>query len=49
MHYDWLQSADDSDNQMLFLFGGGCRVIDRDRLGHGRSTQTAIFRFDGNK
>ncbi len=40
-HHGWPLSADDWDNQMLFFFEKGYRVIAHDRRGHGRSTQTA--------
>ncbi|RDJ20354.1 alpha/beta hydrolase [Bosea caraganae] len=40
-HHGWPLSADDWDNQMLFFFEKGFRVIAHDRRGHGRSTQTA--------
>ncbi len=40
-HHGWPLSADDWDNQMLFLLDKGYRVIAHDRRGHGRSTQTA--------
>jgi non-heme chloroperoxidase len=40
-HHGWPLSADDWDNQMLFFLHKGYRVIAHDRLGHGRSTQTA--------
>jgi non-heme chloroperoxidase len=39
-HHGWPLSADDWDNQMMFLLGHGFRVIAHDRRGHGRSTQT---------
>ncbi|MDK1493787.1 alpha/beta hydrolase [Sinorhizobium sp. 7-81] len=39
-HHGWPLSADDWDNQMMFFFGKGFRVIAHDRRGHGRSTQT---------
>jgi non-heme chloroperoxidase len=39
-HHGWPLSADDWDNQMLFFWGKGYRVIAHDRRGHGRSTQT---------
>jgi non-heme chloroperoxidase len=39
-HHGWPLSADDWDNQMLFLLGEGYRVIAHDRRGHGRSSQT---------
>ncbi|WP_170117239.1 alpha/beta fold hydrolase [Neorhizobium alkalisoli] len=41
-HHGWPLSADDWDNQMMFFFGEGFRVIAHDRRGHGRSTQTYI-------
>ncbi|MDF2995791.1 MAG: alpha/beta hydrolase [Xanthobacteraceae bacterium] len=40
-HHGWPLSADDWDNQMLYFFEQGYRVIAHDRRGHGRSTQTA--------
>ncbi|CAN7670803.1 alpha/beta fold hydrolase [Rhizobium sp. LjRoot254] len=40
-HHGWPLSADDWDNQMLYFFDQGYRVIAHDRRGHGRSTQTA--------
>jgi non-heme chloroperoxidase len=40
-HHGWPLSADDWDNQMLFLVGKGFRVIAHDRRGHGRSTQVS--------
>ncbi len=39
-HHGWPLSADDWDNQMMFFFQKGFRVIAHDRRGHGRSTQT---------
>ena len=39
-HHGWPLSADDWDNQMMFFFGQGFRVIAHDRRGHGRSDQT---------
>ncbi|UVO49933.1 alpha/beta hydrolase [Sphingomonas sp. SUN019] len=39
-HHGWPLSADDWDNQMLFFFGEGYRVVAHDRRGHGRSDQT---------
>lgn len=39
-HHGWPLTADDWDNQMMFLLGQGYRVIAHDRRGHGRSTQT---------
>jgi len=39
-HHGWPLSADDWDNQMMFFFNKGYRVIAHDRRGHGRSTQT---------
>jgi non-heme chloroperoxidase len=39
-HHGWPLSADDWDNQMMFLLDNGYRVIAHDRRGHGRSTQT---------
>jgi non-heme chloroperoxidase len=38
--HGWPLSSDDWDNQMLFFFAQGYRVIAHDRRGHGRSTQT---------
>lgn len=43
-HHGWPLSADDWDNQMMFLLERGFRVVAHDRRGHGRSTQTD----DGN-
>jgi len=40
LHHGWPLSADDWDNQMMFLLSHGYRVIAHDRRGHGRSTQT---------
>ncbi len=40
-HHGWPLSADDWDNQMMFFFGKGYRVIAHDRRGHGRSSQTS--------
>ena len=42
--HGWPLTADDWDNQMLFLLQHGYRVIGHDRRGHGRSAQT----FTGN-
>ena len=39
-HHGWPLSSDDWDNQLLFFFNKGFRVIAHDRRGHGRSTQT---------
>jgi non-heme chloroperoxidase len=39
-HHGWPLSADDWDNQMMFFYAKGYRVIAHDRRGHGRSTQT---------
>lgn len=39
-HHGWPLSADDWDNQMMFILGEGFRVIAHDRRGHGRSSQT---------
>ncbi|MFD2252717.1 pimeloyl-ACP methyl ester carboxylesterase [Pseudochelatococcus lubricantis] len=39
-YLDWPLSADDRDNQMLFLLGKDYRVIAHDRRGHGRTEQT---------
>ena len=44
-HHGWPLSADDWDNQMLFLLHKGYRVIAHDRRGHGRSSQT----WEGNE
>jgi len=41
-HHGWPLSADDWDNQMLFLYAQGYRVIAHDRRGHGRSSQTDV-------
>jgi len=41
-HHGWPLSADDWDNQMMFILSHGYRVIAHDRRGHGRSTQTDI-------
>jgi non-heme chloroperoxidase len=38
-HHGWPLSADDWDNQMLFLLQKGFRVVAHDRRGHGRSSQ----------
>src|ERR1700749_1952277 len=38
--HGWPLSADYWDNQMMFFFSRGYRVIAHDRRGHGRSTQT---------
>jgi non-heme chloroperoxidase len=40
-HHGWPLSADDWDNQMLFLLEQGYRVVAHDRRGHGRSSQTS--------
>ncbi|MED5696943.1 alpha/beta hydrolase [Enterobacter ludwigii] len=40
-HHGWPLSADDWDNQMLFLLAHGYRVIATDRRGHGRSDQVS--------
>lgn len=40
LHHGWPLSADDWDNQMMFLLAQGYRVIAHDRRGHGRSSQT---------
>jgi non-heme chloroperoxidase len=40
LHHGWPLSADDWDNQMMFFFSHGYRVIAHDRRGHGRSAQT---------
>jgi len=37
--HGWPLSSDDWDNQMMFFFGQGFRVIAHDRRGHGRSSQ----------
>ena len=39
-HHGWPLTADDWDNQMMFFYARGYRVIAHDRRGHGRSTQT---------
>ena len=39
-HHGWPLTADDWDNQMLFFWKEGFRVIAHDRRGHGRSSQT---------
>src|SRR6476646_4573013 len=39
-HHGWPLSADDWDNQMMFFYNKGYRVIAHDRRGHGRSDQT---------
>jgi non-heme chloroperoxidase len=39
--HGWPLSADDWDNQMLYFFHHGFRVIAHDRRGHGRSSQVA--------
>jgi non-heme chloroperoxidase len=39
-HHGWPLTADDWDNQMMFFYAQGFRVIAHDRRGHGRSTQT---------
>ncbi len=44
-HHGWPLSADDWDNQMLYFYAKGYRVIAHDRRGHGRSTQT----YSGNE
>lgn len=44
-HHGWPLSADDWDNQMLYFYARGFRVIAHDRRGHGRSTQT----YSGNE
>jgi non-heme chloroperoxidase len=41
-HHGWPLTADDWDNQMLFLLAHGYRVVAHDRRGHGRSTQTDV-------
>jgi non-heme chloroperoxidase len=38
--HGWPLSADDWDNQLMFFYGQGYRVIAHDRRGHGRSSQT---------
>jgi non-heme chloroperoxidase len=40
LHHGWPLSADDWDNQMMFFYSHGYRVIAHDRRGHGRSAQT---------
>jgi non-heme chloroperoxidase len=42
--HGWPLSADDWDAQLLFFLHHGYRVIAYDRRGHGRSTQTAVWR-----
>lgn len=44
-HHGWPLTADDWDNQMLYFYAKGYRVIAHDRRGHGRSTQT----YTGNE
>jgi non-heme chloroperoxidase len=39
-HHGWPLTADEWDNQMLFFYSRGFRVISFDRRGHGRSDQT---------
>ena len=39
-HHGWPLSADDWDNQLIFFFNHGYRVVAHDRRGHGRSSQT---------
>jgi len=39
-HHGWPLSADDWDNQLIFFFNEGHRVVAHDRRGHGRSSQT---------
>jgi non-heme chloroperoxidase len=39
-HHGWPLSADDWDNQIMYFFNLGYRVIAHDRRGHGRSNQT---------
>ncbi|MBI1685809.1 alpha/beta hydrolase [Caulobacter hibisci] len=39
-HHGWPLTADDWDNQMMFFYAQGFRVIAHDRRGHGRSSQT---------
>ena len=39
-HHGWPLTADDWDNQMMFFYAQGFRVVAHDRRGHGRSTQT---------
>src|ERR1700751_4255170 len=41
-HHGWPLSADDWDNQMMFILSQGYRVITHDRRGHGRSSQTDL-------
>jgi non-heme chloroperoxidase len=41
-HHGWPLSSDDWDNQMLFFFNNGYRVVAHDRRGHGRSTQVDV-------
>ena len=40
-HHGWPLSGDDWDNQMMFFFQHGFRVIAHDRRGHGRSEQVS--------
>jgi non-heme chloroperoxidase len=40
-HHGWPLSSDDWDNQMLFFFSNGYRVVAHDRRGHGRSSQVS--------
>jgi non-heme chloroperoxidase len=39
-HHGWPLSGDEWDNQMLYFYAKGYRVIAHDRRGHGRSSQT---------
>ncbi len=39
-HHGWPLSGDEWDNQMLYFYAKGYRVIAHDRRGHGRSGQT---------
>lgn len=39
-HHGWPLSGDEWDNQMLYFYARGYRVIAHDRRGHGRSSQT---------
>jgi non-heme chloroperoxidase len=43
-HHGWPLSGDEWDNQMLYFYARGYRVIAHDRRGHGRSSQT----YNGN-
>ncbi|QDO97091.1 alpha/beta hydrolase [Ferrovibrio terrae] len=43
-HHGWPLSGDEWDNQMLYFYARGYRVIAHDRRGHGRSSQA----YNGN-